>query len=476
MRLLQPRAASVSYDSAHLENPCYSLAMRSHSVLVLLALFLVPELVAQTVDDPNLKVQKWATGLSLPTGIQFLPDGRALILEKATGKVKILSGRSITGTALDLPVASDSERGLLGIALSPHFDVDHFVYLYYTAALKHGGTPISNSVKRFTWNGSTLTFNKKIIDLPATPGPNHDSGQIAFGPDGKLYLAIGDLNRNEQTSNHNNATLNDIGAVLRVNSSGSAVTTNPFYSVTNTGKKKPLNYIFGYGVRNSFGLGFDPISGSLWETENGPETFDEINRITPGFNGGWETILGPISRNGKDPSTLVSLGPKAHYADPKFSWASPVAPTAAFFEPTARLGSKYHDDLFVTTYKDGRILDFNLSPSRKTLALTGVLTDTVADNTGGLADEQQQLSFGEGFGNITDLTDGPGGMYVLSYTDGVIYRITTNTSGSQMVATALVPEPGIGCFVVVLLVLWSRRPLAPSLATGFRLKGLNGAS
>ena len=424
-------------------------------ILILIALS-ARAILAQAVVDPSLKVQKWTTGLDHPTGIQFLPDGQALVLEKATGKVKVLSGRTITGTeALDLPVASDSERGLLGIALSPHFDVDHFVYLYYTAALKHGGTPISNSVKRFTWDGSTLTFNKKIIDLPATPGPNHDSGQIAFGPDGKLYVAIGDLNRNEETSNHNNHTLDDIGAIIRVNSSGSAVTTNPFYSASNTGRKKPLNYIFGYGVRNSFGLGFDPVSGSLWETENGPETFDEINRVTPGFNGGWESILGPLSRNGDDPSTLVSLGPRAHYADPKFSWASPVAPTAAFFMPTARLGAKYHDDLFVSTYKDGRILDFNLSPSRKTLSLTGPLADEVADNTSDLTGEQGQLSFGEGFGNITDLTDGPGGMYVLGYDSGTVYRITTATGTSAVMGT-IVPEPQ--SLVLVILVAWASRP------------------
>src|SRR5581483_4542684 len=261
--------------------------------------------LSQTVDDPTLKVQKWATGLAHPTGIQFLPDGRALVLEKETGKVRILSGHDFTGTALDLPVATNSERGLLGIALSPTFNQDHFVYLYYTAAAQDGGAPISNSVKRYSWDGSKLIFKKKVIDLPATPGPNHDSGQIAFGPDGKLYIAIGDLNRNEITINHNNHTLNRIGAILRVNSSGSSVTTNPFYSA---GKASAANDIFAYGIRNTFGMDFDPVSGSLWETENGPSSFDEMNRITPGFNGGWESILGPTSRNGKDPSTLVSLG------------------------------------------------------------------------------------------------------------------------------------------------------------------------
>lgn len=155
------------------------------------------------------------------------------------------------------------------------------------------------------------------------------------------------------------------------------------------------------------------------------------------------------------PARWFRWGRGAHYADPKFSWASPVAPTAAFFMPTARLGAKYHDDLFVSTYKDGRILDFNLSPSRKTLALTGPLADDVADNTGDLTAEQGQLSFGEGFGNITDLTDGPGGMYVLGYDSGTVYRITTATGTSAVMGT-IVPEPQ--SLVLVILVAWASRP------------------
>ena len=150
---------------------------------------------------------------------------------------------------------------------------------------------------------------------------------------------------------------NRIGAILRVNPSGSSVTTNPFYSTKNTGKKRARNDIFAYGIRNSFGLAFDPVSSSLWETENGPASFDEVNRITPGFNGGWESILGPTSRNGADPSTLVSLGDRAHYADPKFSWANPVAPTAAFFMPTARLGSNVVVAPHATVVTEARVGD-----------------------------------------------------------------------------------------------------------------------
>ena len=146
--------------------------------------------------------------------------------------------------------------------------------------------------------------------------------------------------------------------------------------------------------------------------------------------------------------------------------------------PTARLGSKYHDDLFVSTYKDGRILDFNLSPSRKTLALTGVLADDVADNTGDLADEQQQLSFGEGFGNITDLTNGPGGMYVLGY-DRWRRSIGSRRNASGIANGRDCARAGTGCrdgFAVVLLVRWSSALQPTSLATGFRSNGLNGPS
>ena len=181
--------------------------------------------LAQSITDSNLRIQRWVKGLDQPTGLAFIDNaGTALALEKATGRVRVISGKTITGTALDLPVASDSERGLLGIALSPTFATDHFVYLYYTRAANDGGSPTDNRIERYTWNGSTLAFNRKIISLPATPGPNHNGGRIAFGPDGKLYAVIGELNRNELTSNfENSGALNRIGSILRLNPSGSNV-------------------------------------------------------------------------------------------------------------------------------------------------------------------------------------------------------------------------------------------------------------
>jgi glucose/arabinose dehydrogenase len=345
---------------------------------------------------------------------------------------------------LDLSVANDSERGLLGIALSPSFVSDQRIYLYYTAAGNDGGSPISNSVKRYRWTGSQLIFDRKIIDLPATPGPNHDGGKIVFGPkDGYLYIGAGELNRNEQTSNHRNSSdVNRIGAILRVSRNGRSIPTNPFYSAANIGTARaPLNDIFAYGIRNTFGLAFDPQTRFLWQSENGPSFYDEINRISPGFNSGWESIMGPTSRNGGDTGPLVSFSERSHYEDPKFSWATPVAPTALHFLDTTRLGNQYKDDLFVGSVKGGKIFHFDLSPSRKVLSLTGPLSDVVADNSSSsLFAEQGAIVWGSGFGTVTDIKTAPGGMFVLSYDNGAIYRITTASPRASALGT-IVPEP-----------------------------------
>src|SRR5215207_2814165 len=188
------------------------------------------KLMSQTVVDPNLRVQRWVKGLDTPTGAAFVDGGNTtLVLEKNTGRVRVVKNKAIVGTALDLPVANDSERGLLGIALPPDFATNPFVYLQYTASTSDGGAPIDNRVERYRWNGSSLSFDRRVLTMPGGPGPNHDGGKIAFGPDGKLYATIGDLNRNERTSNFENASaVTASGAILRVNPSGSNVSTNPF--------------------------------------------------------------------------------------------------------------------------------------------------------------------------------------------------------------------------------------------------------
>ena len=151
---------------------------------------------AQTLRDPHLRVAELVAGLSQPTAMAFIGSNDLLVLQKNDGRVRrITNGVLQLGEVLDIHVDNQSERGLLGIALHPNFAGTNFIYLYYTESSAAGdtsGSPLANRVYRYTWNGSALVDPQLILDLPATPGPNHDGGAMAFGPDGKLYLAIGE--------------------------------------------------------------------------------------------------------------------------------------------------------------------------------------------------------------------------------------------------------------------------------------------
>lgn len=422
---------------------------------------IVPSALAQSLNDSSLQVQTVVSGLDGPTGVAFLPNGDAFVILKDSGQVKLIHNGAATSTPLDLNVANDSERGLLGIALHPQFAGNGFVYLYYTAAQTDGGQPIANRIERFHWNGSALTFDRRIKNLPGGPGPNHDGGKIAFGPDGKLYAVTGDLNRDERTENFENSSALSLSAtILRLNANGSSPTDNPFYSRANVHTSKAaLNDIYAYGVRNSFGIAFDSTTGQLWDTENGPELYDEINRVTPGFNSGWQDITGPRSRNGGTTGKLVKLGRKAHYNDPLFSWKSTIAPTDLAFNDTDVLGDKYHGDLFVGDDETGRLYDFQLTGNRKDLVLGGGLADRVADSS----NEQASLIFGHGFGIVTAIIPRSDGLYVLSLTNGELYRITKSGTPGRAAefSSAIVPEPsGLLIFSISMCVLSRRRAAA----------------
>ena len=298
-----------------------------------------------TLLDPNLRLETRASGLVTPTSIAFLGANDMLVLEKNTGKVKRVVNGAVTATVLDLAVNFGSERGLLGIALHPDFPTNPGVYLFWTESTTGGDTDVlsetpllGNRIDRFLWNGSTLTFDSNLINLRAiqqdfttvTRPPfgtftqpergNHDGGVIAFGPDGKLYVLFGDAGRRGQLQNlpsgptptglgptvpddqfggpePDNAHL--AGVILRLNDDGSTPTDNPFFAAgAQMGGQVGANVqkIFAYGVRNSFGMAFDPRSGSLWDQENGEDAFDEVNLVEPGMNSGWIQIIGPLSR------------------------------------------------------------------------------------------------------------------------------------------------------------------------------------
>ena len=186
------------------------------------------------------------------------------------------------------------------------------------------------------------------------------------------------------------------------------------------GEKYPLNLYFAYGIRNSFGLDFDPVSGKLWDTENGPQSGDEINLVEPGSNGGWNKIQGMgvrqnLSNSSKvifeQPMGLVDFGGKGKYSAPEFVWKKRVAPTAIKFLNSEQLGKKYQNDLFVASFNFGEIYDFNLNKNRTKLEPSNRSNNIVLlENL-----DLKNVMFAHGLGKITDMDVGPdGNLYVLS--------------------------------------------------------------
>jgi glucose/arabinose dehydrogenase len=368
---------------------------------------------------------------------------------------------------------------------------------------------LGNRVDRFEWDGEALTFDHNLIKLRAfqhdsAPEPpdqgdaaqptrgNHDGGIIRFGPDGKLYIMFGDQGRRGQLQNlpcgptastcPGTATPDDqfggpepdgahlSGVILRLNDDGSIPSDNPFFAAGATrGGEVGANIqkIFAYGIRNSFGMAFDPKSGNLWEQENGDDTFSELNLVEPGMNGGWVQAMGPVERIDEyksvetSPDTDPNLDtpyfglqqlrwspeniadtpaealsrmfmlPGAHYSDPEFSWKFEVSPAGITFLDSKALGGQYDGDLFIgsarTFLLNGQLFRMTLSGNRRGFSVHDRrLKDLVADNNFKFdITESETLLFGTNFGVATDLLTGPNGnLFVVSLTNGAVYEIS----------------------------------------------------
>jgi len=403
-------------------------ALGSGTLLVLL--LLDPGTVAQTVVDPQLRVDDVVSGVGLSTTLAFIGDDDFLVLQKETGRVRrVLGGTLLPAPVLDVNVHFQGERGLLGIAPDPGFVNNRHVYLYYTES-PAGDTfdeqviPLGNRVYRYTWDGSALVAPELILDLPVTPGPAHNGGIIAFGPDDRLHAVVGDLGRSGQLENvPAGPEPDDTAVILRITSAGAALPDNPFFDPTDA--SNPLNRYLAYGVRNSFGMAFDPVTGDLWSTENGPNSYDEVNRVEPGTNSGWRQIMGPDSRDPQNQGDLW-LAPGATYSDPEFSWSTPVGPTAVLFVKSPKLGCDLLHDALVADFNCGQIYHFELNGARDAFQFQDAeLQDLVADNTTDpCATELGEPIFGVGFNAITDMKTGPDGrIYVLRILDGRVMRI-----------------------------------------------------
>jgi aldose sugar dehydrogenase len=393
------------------------------------------------IHDPSLEAAVIYKGLDFPTNMAFLAPNDMLVLEKENGKVqRIVNGNILQDPILDVNVANEYERGMLGIAVAKNETASKtYVFLSYTEAEIEDSddcpkpndcvpshVPLGNRLYRYEWdsNSNKLINSKLLLDLPAVPGPSHNGGKIVVGPDNYVYITIGDVVGYEsQTQNFGDGPANSNGTsgILRMTQEGKVIGRGII------GDTYPLNLYYAYGIRNSYGMDFDPLTNMLWDTENGPSFGDEINLVEAGFNSGWKKIQGIWMLKGAtygnvtlDPEGLVDFQGSGKYRAPEFTWFNTTGPTALVFLDSDKLGEQYQNDIFVSDYHGGNIYHFDLNQDRTHLVLEGPLADRVADT----ADESQGILFGEGFGPITDLQIGPdGNLYVLSAKDGTIYKI-----------------------------------------------------
>jgi glucose/arabinose dehydrogenase len=427
------------------------------------------------VKDPGLKIEEVARGLTRPTAMAFLGSSDdILVTEKDNGTVRRVTGGVIQPEPiLDVAVANDNdtnERGLLGMAVAKQNETTTYVFLYYTESGggqdgddANGVVPAGNRLYRYELvtnvDGNTTSAKlinpKLLLDLPARPGPRYQAGPLLVRQnqinttniDGiasssssattntTVYLMIGDLDHHRtQAENYEDGPAPDgTGGILAVDAEGNPL-PNPALVGGDNGDGDDdeesqedigmLPYYFAYGIRNGFGMAFDPVTGYIWDTENGPDWFDEINLVQPGFNSGWAAIQGPASapeNEGSDvEGDLEDFGGTGQYRDPEFAWQNTVGVTAIKFLNSTALGDEYLNDVFVGDINNGRIYHFDLNEDRTGLILEGALGDGVADNVG----ELDPAIFGTGFRSISDIEVGPDGyLYILLYGPGRIYKI-----------------------------------------------------
>ena len=270
----------------------------------------------QNITDSSLKSQLITQGLKAPSAMAFIGPNDILVTEKNTGNVqRITNGKISVQPLLHVNVTKKDERGLLGMATSINNESKKtFVFLYFTEAqLNDAGSPtpdpLGNRVYRYELIDNKLVNPKLLLDLPALPGPRHNAGKMAIGPDDNLYVSIGDVDGSfkgigteTKAQNYEDGPAPDGRAgILRITQNGIPVGDGIL------GNTPVLNLYYAYGIKNSFGFDFDPITGKMWDTENGPTFGDEINVVEPGFNSGWVKVQG-IWKMDVDPSRGTRKG------------------------------------------------------------------------------------------------------------------------------------------------------------------------
>jgi glucose/arabinose dehydrogenase len=275
------------------------------------------ENTADTGKTPvrRVEVSVLATDLKVPWSFAFLPGGDALVTERDSGRLLRVSSSGDVGEIQTLPEGGSGEGGLLGVAVSPDYGEDRYVYAYYT-------TETDNRVVRFRLGGEPEPI---LTGIPVNT--YHDGGRIKFGPDGMLYVSTGDAGEAGNSQDRNSLG----GKILRIEPDGSIPPDNPF----------PGSPVYSYGHRNVEGLAWD-ARGRLYASEFGQNTWDEVNRIEAGENYGWPAVEG---RGGEDQG----------YVDPITVWPTSEASPSGAEIPIDGAIPQWEGDLFVTALRGERL-------------------------------------------------------------------------------------------------------------------------
>ena len=328
-----------------------------------------------------------ADGFPAPTAMEFAPDGR-LFVALQNGRVRIVkNGVALANDFVKLTVDNRGERGLVGLTFDPNFAINRNVYVYYTVPGSEARGPF-NRISRFRANGDVVEANSEqiLFELEALSGAtNHNGGAMHFGPDGKLYVAVGDNANGANAQNRDNL----LGSMLRLNANGTPASGNP-YEV----KNNRLDALWAMGLRNPFTFGFDPTSGRMLINDVGQSTWEEINDGLAGSNYGWPTTEGPTN--------------DAHFRSPLYAYLhgsnadQGYAITGGVFYRGAQFPASFGGKYFYADYVNGWIRVFDPQTN---------LTAPFAAPRAGVSP--------------VDLDVGPdGALYYLAYGKGAVYRIT----------------------------------------------------
>jgi len=371
----------------------------------------IKEGTSPQITDHNMKIEVIGTGINDLTTFAFVGND-ILYLEKTNGDVRLIrDGKIEKEPILHFDVYKTTESGLLGITTK-----DRFVYLYVSEPLDdEGKIPKENNIYRFLWNGEELIEKKLVNSLPSR-NCCHQGGYMVTSQDGEVFATIGDLENVRKGTpgklqNMANGEIDDTGIILRVGYDENEI--SPMKS------NDPLSHYYAIGIRNSFGLAFDPITGNLWDTENGQFCCDEINLVPPKFNSGWALAQGFV--NDETIESIPEIG-EFRYSNPEFTWQQVNAPTALAFAGH-QWGEKYENSLFVADYLFGTIYKFELNDARDGFLFNEPSLQDLILNEG---DNYDEIVFGTGFGRISDMKFGPdGSLYVASFFhNGALYKIS----------------------------------------------------